>query len=263
LVWEIARANWNWGRVRIANQLRVLGVFVSPSAVRNILGREMPPPSGENQPRDDVQAPKEKNRSITAFYANHVWSVDLTQVRCWGLFRIYVIVAIDHFSRKLVCVKPLQGSSTESICTALEATFRQLGPPKHLISDRESCFDSDAMRTFLKGFGVLPRYGAVGKHGSISVTERAIKTLKYEWLCRVPFIRGADHLAELCAAFIAWHNEWRPHMTLGGCRPVDFYCRQLAVTRREFRPLRGVLVHRIRVSVDVRLSTASADSYLP
>jgi len=28
LVWQIARANWNWGRVRIANQLRVLGVFV-------------------------------------------------------------------------------------------------------------------------------------------------------------------------------------------------------------------------------------------
>jgi transposase InsO family protein len=82
------------------------------------------------------------------------------------------------------------------------------------------------MRTFLKGFGVLPRYGAVGKHGSIAVTERAIKTLKYEWLCRAPLIRGANHLAELCASFIEWHNEWRPHMTLGGCRPADFYCRE-------------------------------------
>lgn len=225
LVWEIARANWTWGRVRIANQLRALGVFVSPSAVRNILNREMPPPSGENQPRDAVQAPNEKTRNIKAFYPNHVWSVDLTEVLCWGLFRAYVIVVIDHFSRKLVCVEPLRGLSTESISTVLEATFRRVGPPKHLISDRQSCFDSDAMRTFLKGFGVLPRYGAVGKHGSIAVTERVNKTLKYEWLRRVPLIRGTQHLAELCACFVVWHNEWRPHMTLSGCRPVDFYCR--------------------------------------
>jgi transposase InsO family protein len=226
LVWDIARANWTWGRVRIANQLRLLGVFVSPSAVRNILNRELPPPSGTDKSRDNVRASSEDGRSIAAFHPNHVWSVDLTEVLCWGMLRVYVIVAIDHFSRKLVCVKPLRGSSTESICAALEATFRRLGPPKHLISDRQSCFDSAAMRTFLKGFGVLPRYGAVGKHGSIAVTERAIKTLKYEWLCRVPLIRGANHLAELCALFIVWHNEWRPHMTLGGCRPADFYCRE-------------------------------------
>ena len=38
-VWEVARANAHWGRVRIANQLRVLGVFVAPSTVRNILNR--------------------------------------------------------------------------------------------------------------------------------------------------------------------------------------------------------------------------------
>jgi transposase InsO family protein len=227
LVWEIARANWNWGRVRIANQLRVLGVFVSPSAVRNILNREMPPPSGENQPRDAVQAPGEKNRSIRAFYPNHVWSVDLTEVLCWGLWRVYVIVAIDHFSRKVVCVRPLAGQSTQCIIDALELAFRVFGPPKHLISDRGNGFDSAEMTVFLKPFGVKQRFGAVGKHGSVAVTERVNRTLKEEWLRRVPLIRGVHHLAELCESFSLWYNEWRPHMTLGGCRPVDFYCREI------------------------------------
>jgi hypothetical protein len=55
------------------------------------------------------------------------------------------------------------------------------------------------------------------------VTERAIKTLKYEWLERVPLIKGFDHLMSLCTEFKSWYNSWRPHMALEGLRPDDFY----------------------------------------
>jgi len=68
-----------------------------------------------------------------------------------------------------------------------------------------------------------PRFGTVGKHGSIAVTERVIKTLKYEWLKRVPLIKGFDHLVVLCTEFESWYNAWRAHMTLEGLRPDDFY----------------------------------------
>ena len=37
LVWEITKANVSWGRVRIANQLGLLNIFISASTVRNIL----------------------------------------------------------------------------------------------------------------------------------------------------------------------------------------------------------------------------------
>jgi transposase-like protein len=37
LVWEITKVNLSWGRVRVANQLRLLGIFLSASTVRNIL----------------------------------------------------------------------------------------------------------------------------------------------------------------------------------------------------------------------------------
>ena len=36
------------------------------------------------------------------------------------------------------------------------------------------------------------------KHGSISVTERVIKTLRCEWLKHVPIIKNFDHLTMLC-----------------------------------------------------------------
>ena len=79
----------------------------------------------------------------------------------------------------------------------------------------------------LEDWGVKIRYGAVGKKGSIAVTERVNKTLKYEWLKRVPMIRGFDHLQGMCTQFADWYNEWRPHMTLNGFRPDDCYQRDL------------------------------------
>jgi hypothetical protein len=58
---------------------------------------------------------------------------------------------------------------------------------------------------------------------SIAVTERVIKTLKYEWLRCVPIIKGFDHLTSLCTEFERWYNGWRPHMMLEGLRPDDLY----------------------------------------
>jgi len=63
----------------------------------------------------------------------------------------------------------------------------------------------------------------LGKNGSIAVTERIIKTLKYKWLKHVPLIKGFDHVTRLCGEFQSWYNTWRPHMALEGLRPDDLY----------------------------------------
>ena len=70
-----------------------------------------------------------------------------------------------------------------------------------LISDQAGVFTGNVFAELLDSWNVKPRFGAVGKHGSISVTERVIKTLKYEWLKRVPIIKGFDHLTMLSEEF--------------------------------------------------------------
>ncbi|RPJ30944.1 MAG: transposase [Planctomycetaceae bacterium] len=109
------------------------------------------------------------------------------------------------------------------IIEALEQVMRKHGAPNHMISDQASVFIGDAFAGLLKQWNTKPRLGAVGKHGSIAVTERVIKTLKYEWLHYVPIIKGFDHLTSLCVQFENWYNAWRPHMTLDGFRPDDLY----------------------------------------
>jgi putative transposase len=224
LVWEMTKANLSWGRIRIANQLKLLGVFLSASTVRNILQRPKP----RNTPTTPAATTEETKetpeaRSIPAWYPNHVWRVDTTKVRCWGLWTIQVLVAIDHFSRKVVSVAPLGGPNAGWIIEAPEQAMRKHGPPKHMISDQASVFTGDAFAELLRHWNIKPRFGAVGKNGSIAVTERVIKTLKYEWLRGVAIIKGLEHLMLLCTEFESWYNAWRPHMTLDGVRPDDFY----------------------------------------
>jgi transposase InsO family protein len=223
LVWEVTKANLSWGRIRIANQLGLLNIFLSASTVRNILQRPKPRNTPTAPAVADKTQEKPTSRSIPAWYPNHVWSIDTTTVLCWGLWPIQVLVAIDHFCRKVVCVAPLEGPNAGWIIHALERAIQKHAAPKHIISDQAKVFVGDAFAELLKQWNIQPRLGTVGKHGSIAVTERVIKTLKYEWLRCVPIIKGFDHLALLCTEFASWYNAWRPHMTLEGLRPDDLY----------------------------------------
>ena len=78
----------------------------------------------------------------------------------------------------------------------------------------------------------------MGKYGSVAVTERVIKTLKYEWLKRAPIIMGFDHLERLCAGFVEWYNGWRPHMRLDGACPDNvYYGRSLQKPKRDAKKI--------------------------
>jgi len=235
LVWEIAKANIHWGRVRIANQLALLNIFISASTVRNILNRPKPRKSPESSVKPKKIA-DEQARSIPAWYPNHVWSIDTTEVLYWGIWPIHVCVVIDHFSRKAVSVTPLERRNAGWINNALESAIEKHGAPKHIIPDQAGVFAGGVFAELLRRWKVKPRFGAVGQHGSIAVTERVIKTLKYEWLQRIPLIRGVDHLMLVCAEFQTWYNTWRPHMTLNGLRPDDvYYSRKTEKPKRDLK----------------------------
>jgi transposase len=149
LVWEMTKANLSWGRIRIANQLKLLGIFLSASTVRNILQRPKPRDTPASPAPAEKPVEEAKSRSIPAWYPNHVWSVDTTKVQCWGLWPIHVLVAIDHFSRKVVCVAPLEGPNTGWIVEALGQAMRKHGAPKHIISDQASVFIGEVFAELL------------------------------------------------------------------------------------------------------------------
>jgi len=138
-------------------------------------------------------------------------------------------VGIDHFSRKVTTVTAAFRSSDRWAATAVQAAFGRYGAPRHLITDQQGLFTGDEFENALGRWGVRHRFGAVGQHRSIAVTERVIRTLKQEWLGPVSLIGGMNHLGVLLADFETYYNQWRPHLTLNGALPETVWLRQPAM----------------------------------
>lgn len=210
--------------------IQKLGVFLSPSAVRNILRRARPRPprpvTDQNSTAPGEPSLPRTYPGIFARYPNHLWSADLTVVNRWMLWPTYILVVIDHFSRKAICVKPLMGPNAGWMIDALQNAFRGFGAPRHIVTDHGTVFTSGAFKDFLEAWAVKHRLGAIGKTGSIAVTERLIKTLKYEWFRRTPILKEFDWLLEQCHTFREWYNQWRPHSFLIGATPDEMFSGQ-------------------------------------
>jgi len=145
LVWEMASANPGWGRRRIALVLGTLGIFLAASTVRNIFLRPRPRPEGT--PAAAAGKPEEKKpRQIIARYPNHVWSVDRTRVWRWRIWPTWALVAIDHFSRAVMAVAPLEGPNAGWVVEVLERAFSRHGSPRHIITDQEGSSECDKSR---------------------------------------------------------------------------------------------------------------------
>jgi hypothetical protein len=106
----------------------------------------------------------------------------------------------------------------------LNRTIRKAGTkPKYLICDKGKQFWCESFKDWCDRRGIDPRFGAVGKKGSIAVIERFIGSLKSECMdvIMVPF-REEGFRREL-ALFADWYNEYRPHSGLDGWTPAEVH----------------------------------------
>ena len=129
--------------------------------------------------------------------------------------------------------------SCQEVCSFLGRTIgKAKKAPRHIVCDRGGQFDCLAFRKWCKRKGIQrPRYGQVGKSGSIAVVERVILTLKclVSRLHLVPYRREA-FLREL-TEIVAWYNEHRAHTWLGGKTPNEVYFAKFPANRRpRFEP---------------------------
>jgi hypothetical protein len=98
-----------------------------------------------------------------------------------------------------------------------------LAKPKYLIVDQGSEFKSDHFKNdWCKNHGILPRFGAVGKHGSIAVVERFHRTFK-DILRLATIPEEQSRYEQEASLIIDWYNEHRPHNTLDGKTPNEVY----------------------------------------
>ena len=127
---------------------------------------------------------------------------------------------------------------SQQVIAFLAKTIRQLGtPPKYLICDKGPQFWCSRFKRWCKRRKIHPRFGAVGRYGSIAVIERFIRTLKDEGLRRILIPLDLRKMRQELNAIVGWHNSYRPHSWLDGRTPEERYRRIPAACRRpRFEP---------------------------
>lgn len=230
------------GKRRIADVLCRAGLHLCATTVRRMLESPTPPASCQKPDlaaiaRDDDRAPPAAQRTVTARYPHHVWNIDITLVPtsdgfwvpwlpravrqswpfCWN-----VVTVVDHFSRVVVHVRAFASKPTgDDICRMLQEAAASHGrPPRYTVTDQGKEFQDD-YRAWCKSRGVKPRYGAIGKHGSIALIERFHRTLKSEGLRRILVPLAIDEMQRELDLFCRWYNVHRPHRGLHGGTPAE------------------------------------------
>ncbi len=139
---------------------------------------------------------------------------------CW-----WIAVAIDHYSRRVVGFDSYRQQPTSNAVRAfVQRSIRVAGAaPVHLITDQGTQFQCHGFRRWCHRRRIVQRFGALGKHGSIAVIERFIRTMKEECTRRILVPYDDATLRREISLYVSWYNAHRPHSILAARTPNEVY----------------------------------------
>jgi transposase InsO family protein/DNA-binding XRE family transcriptional regulator len=222
------------GNDLIARTLARAGWKLSARTVGRIRKQRWPPP---RLPEAASSVP----RAVRARHPNHIWMVDLTDVKgMFGLVTFKVGVVFDAFSRMPLSARVfMKEPSSAEIARFVSRAATKRGQPAHFVSDRGACFTGGVFRRALERLGVKQRFGAIGKKGSIALIERLWRTLKDTLGLRLLRPLVAEDLMERIEMGLVHYAHFRPHQGLGGATPAEIYFDRTPAHLSAIPPPRG------------------------
>jgi putative transposase len=194
-----------WGHRRIHGELAKLGVTVAPSTVWEILRAAGIDP-----------APRRSGptwRQFLAAQAAGILAVDFLHVDNVLLKRMYVLVFIEHGSRRMylggVTAHPTGDWTVQQARNLALTLGKRFENIKFLVRDRGSNFTASFDAVF-RAAGTRIVRSAVQAPRMNAICERLVGTLRREFLDRV-LILGERHLRSVLAEYQVHYNTARPH----------------------------------------------------
>jgi putative transposase len=208
LILRLARENSSWGYMRIAGELRKLGIAVSASSVRNILARAGLPAAPQRHAQSWRNFLREHGESILAcdfFTVDTVW-----------LRRLYVLAFISIGNRRIeyfaLTSKPDTAwmlQQARNLLIELDDRDRQV---RFLIYDRDAKFPR-AFDAFLESDRIKVIRTPVRAPNANARMERWVGTVRRECLDRL-LILGRRQLQHVLRVYVTHYNRQRPHRAL-------------------------------------------------
>jgi putative transposase len=243
LILRLARENSSWGYLRIAGELRKLGIAVSATSVRNILTKAGLLPA----PRRDSQS----WRGFLRAHADSILACDFFTVDTVWLRRLYALVFLSVGSRRIEYVACTSKPDTAWMLQQARNLLMELDDHdqtvRFLIHDRDAKFPR-AFDTLLASENIKVIRTPVRAPNANAHMERWVGSVRRECLDRL-LILGRRQLQHVLRVYVRHYNKERPHRALDlkpphpRVRPTvceDSTPQALRVNRRD---LLGGLIH--------------------
>jgi putative transposase len=208
---EMKRRNPSWGCPRIAQQIALaFGVPINKDVVRRILAvRRLPTP--------DRAGPSWL--TVLGHTKDSLWSLDLFRCESAVLRTHWVLVVMDHCTRRIVGFGVHRGVvDGVALCRMFNRATRGDTAPTYLSSDHDPLYRFHQWRANLRILDVKEIKTVPYVPLSHPFVERLIGTIRRECLDRTLFWTAADLEAKLLD-FQQYFNEYRTHAGLDGRPP--------------------------------------------
>ena len=227
LIVRLSKENPRWGYLRIAGELKKLGISVSKGSVANVLRRHGLPPS----PRRTGPTWAEFLRA----QAKGVLATDFFTVDTVLLRRYYVLFVIE-VDRRLVHLlgvtanphNPWVTQVARTFATDLEEAGRRF---RLLVRDRDATFTS-SFDTVFASIGIEALKTPVRSPQANAFAERWVRTVREDCLDHL-LIFSRRHLEAVVGEYLRHYNRARPHRGLDLEAPEP-----AAVNRTQTGPIR-------------------------
>jgi putative transposase len=144
---------------------------------------------------------------------------------------VYLAAVVDWASRRVLAHRVSISMDTEFCREALEEALARYGSPEIFNTDQGSQFTSAEFLDVLKSRGIRISMDGKGAWRDNVFVERLWRSVKYEEV----YLRAYETVSAAragLARYFDFYNRRRPHSTLDGKTPDEFYFASLPATRK-------------------------------
>jgi putative transposase len=169
-------------------------------------------------------------RGLAIERSNQVWAMDITYIPMARGF-VYLAAVVDWASRRVLAHRVSISMDTEFCREALEEALARYGCPEIFNTDQGSQFTSAEFTDILKKRGIGISMDGKGAWRDNVFVERLWRSVKYEEVYLKAYETVSAARAGL-ARYLDFYNTRRPHSSLDGKTPDEFYFASLPATRK-------------------------------
>lgn len=225
-----------YGSRQMMRQLRREGIVAGRHRVRRLM-RHMGLEAIYRAPKTSTPHPEHRVypyllRNVAVTLPDQVWCADISYIPVRRGF-LYLVAIMDWASRHVLAWR-LSNTMEAGFCVeALREALARYGRPEIFNTDQGSQFTSLDFTGVLNDAGIAISMDGRGRCLDNIFIERLWRSLKYEAVYLHELSDGFE-AGRVIAEWIGFYNAERPHSSLNGATPAEFY----AANRPVEMPLR-------------------------